>query len=447
MSRGARIFIWVGSIFTVLGVIAVIVVACMPYVLEHRVNAEIAAIKAKGEPVTMSDLTMPKIDDSKNGAVLYRQAFQPLSEDRVQKEVDEFTSLCSNPPKNEDPRWEQGKELTEKYSRTLELAEKASALPECQYHNDWSKRISKTQFSEFAGLRLLARLVTINAVVQAHYGNTDSALKSVRLGYKISDSMKDEPTLISQLVRVGLAAIASRGLTQVTQGGSITGEQAKGLFDDLGKIDLSSGWKEAMIGERASWFEGFGPIRKDGPDSLKESMDMKPVPISASSRKTAVTRAWQERCDRGELLWLQDMEKGVALCDLPYREIKAKGLDKDRPHSKDDLPELGIGFFAGSLQFRDECIAKVAGDQILLALIAFKDTCHRYPDSLDELRTKLGWKIPIDPFSGKDFVYRRKGDGFIFYSFGPNLKDDGGVEPKEYKDIYTQGDMVWKRDR
>jgi hypothetical protein len=34
--------------------------------------------------------------------------------------------------------------------------------------------------------------------------------------------------------------------------------------------------------------------------------------------------------------------------------------------------------------------------------------------------------VPIDPYSGKPFIYSRDGDGFLFYSVGPNGLDEGG---------------------
>lgn len=56
----------------------------------------------------------------------------------------------------------------------------------------------------------------------------------------------------------------------------------------------------------------------------------------------------------------------------------------------------------------------------------------------------LGWKIPEDPFSGKDFIYKRQEKGFILYSIGRNMKDDGGKEsPNSDPDRY---DMVWRMD-
>jgi len=35
-------------------------------------------------------------------------------------------------------------------------------------------------------------------------------------------------------------------------------------------------------------------------------------------------------------------------------------------------------------------------------------------------------ELPLDHFAGKPPIYHRKGNGYILYSIGQNLKDDGG---------------------
>ena len=77
-----------------------------------------------------------------------------------------------------------------------------------------------------------------------------------------------------------------------------------------------------------------------------------------------------------------------------------------------------------------------------LMLCTYKRQHGSYPDTLGQ----TGIEPPKDPFTGKDFIYRPKGKGFILYSIGPNLKDDGGVIPKEKKSIRDEGDIVWEFD-
>ena len=63
---------------------------------------------------------------------------------------------------------------------------------------------------------------------------------------------------------------------------------------------------------------------------------------------------------------------------------------------------------------------------LVLALAVHKAEKGEYPELLDPLAPGILKKLPSDPFSGKPFVYKREGKGFILSSVGPNGKDDGG---------------------
>jgi hypothetical protein len=93
--------------------------------------------------------------------------------------------------------------------------------------------------------------------------------------------------------------------------------------------------------------------------------------------------------------------------------------------------------------------------QTALGLQVYRQRHGRYPAALSELRA-MGWIAPVDVFSGQDLVYRRQGAGYLLYSVGPNLKDDGGQPhwlqlPKEDRGappyepplITATGDFVW----
>jgi hypothetical protein len=42
--------------------------------------------------------------------------------------------------------------------------------------------------------------------------------------------------------------------------------------------------------------------------------------------------------------------------------------------------------------------------------------------------------VPKDFFSGKEFIYKIQDKGYILYSIGLNLRDDGGKTEKDAKD-------------
>jgi hypothetical protein len=80
---------------------------------------------------------------------------------------------------------------------------------------------------------------------------------------------------------------------------------------------------------------------------------------------------------------------------------------------------------------------------------------EKFPSILAECDPKFLSVQPVDPFSGKPLVYRQEGNGFVLYSIGENMNDDGGKpEPtseakskmSEKESQEKAWDIVWKID-
>ena len=50
---------------------------------------------------------------------------------------------------------------------------------------------------------------------------------------------------------------------------------------------------------------------------------------------------------------------------------------------------------------------------------------------------------PVDPFTGKPFVYRVDKDGLLVYSLGSNEKDNGGRGAYSIEQLVTPKDDDW----
>ena len=98
---------------------------------------------------------------------------------------------------------------------------------------------------------------------------------------------------------------------------------------------------------------------------------------------------------------------------------------------------------AGAVSLERSIAAKACAQQAV-ALRLYRLKHGEYPERLSQLVPDFLDKLPVDPFSGKDYVYRKDGKGFIVYSLGENMKDDGGTEAPGKPD---EGDIVWKCSR
>lgn len=89
---------------------------------------------------------------------------------------------------------------------------------------------------------------------------------------------------------------------------------------------------------------------------------------------------------------------------------------------------LGILVPALSMVHRVE-VRTIANDRNTLAAMAverYRLKHDRLPNTLAELVPTYLDAVPIDPFDGQPVRYRQTDNGFVVYSIGSNLKDDGG---------------------
>ena len=142
------------------------------------------------------------------------------------------------------------------------------------------------------------------------------------------------------------------------------------------------------------------------------------------------------------------MDQHTQFSTLPYREAKAK-IEAERA-DLDKLPgfqgvltkAFGSLGMERSFQHQDCAVTNIELCRVVLLLKAYKYERGAYPATLAQLQETLDWQLPQDPFSGQDFVYRRQGEGFKLYSFGPDLDDDSGTYSS-----YDDRDIVWQCTR
>lgn len=86
---------------------------------------------------------------------------------------------------------------------------------------------------------------------------------------------------------------------------------------------------------------------------------------------------------------------------------------------------------------------QVAQDHALIAIaLALHQRQHgSLPATLEELTLPNGAPLPLDPFTGVNYLYRPEGEtDYLLYSPGPNGQDEGGLIRHDRND----GDWVWR---
>jgi len=182
--------------------------------------------------------------------------------------------------------------------------------------------------------------------------------------------------------------------------------------------------------------EPGGPLRLNreraakvlsGMDSSKVDQDAALAELAELSPKNL--RASVESIDRYYRLLARQLRLG-------YPQVRAADVKALREqHVGDDpwgrliVPDLGQ-----VLKARTRGIASRRATQLTLAVHLFKARHGRWPASLDELPAEHKGDTPIDPFTGRNFVYRLNDDGPTIYSASENGVDDAGRHSPRWDD-------------
>jgi hypothetical protein len=347
----------------------------------------------------------------------------------------------------------------------LALLEKAAALPQCRWPRNWATAEPWNMLSPYySQLRQGANLLAAKMRVEARAGAPDDALRTCGLALALPRTLQDEPTQIGPLVANSLLAIALEGGLRDALGLTQPPPPAAGpvapappaplpplpstpacqaLFTQLGQVQLGDSLHRALPGDRAEGLDVFRWI-------LQHPEEMKDIVGGQQARAYAGPQGKQVLA-LDEVMFLQLMADTIKAADQPWAQGRAAFTALEARHTA--LPRycaittVLMSEYSSVVQKRDRTRAQLARAQIALALIACHNQTGQWPATLDEVRKLVGWDLPLDPFSGKDFIYRQEGAGWILYSLGPDLKDDGGAAFPGPADKYgaPTGDLVWSR--
>jgi len=438
------VLIWIAAIVGVFVLLHTIFVGGT----NRRLQAELERIKSRGEPISCAELGGPKIPDDLNAAVVYDQAFQMMGNKPTQDDARTVENFCATDYTTKDAKqWAEAKGAFSRIGGVIALLEEAADRPQCRFPVDWAAGAAAL-FPHYAHIRGSARIVGVGAVLKAREGDAAGAARLLELGFGLAESIKDEPMLISVLVHVAVIKIETAALQNVLRYTQFTEAQARGLFDMLGKIDLRRSYVKAMQGERAMGLWCFDTVKKSPAGQLGLGQGgFDPMNYLGSY-------AWRPLLNMDEGVYLTFMRQQIDQAAMTCLEMKKKGIT---PPSDANLPgyahlsRMIAPVFSRAQLARDGTIAEIALGRVTLALQGYKSRFGSYPASLKELRLKLGWKLPEDPFRGSDLKYKRKHAGYVLYSIGGDMKDNGGsAQTASSSGGYNAGlpgDDVWTQER
>ncbi len=312
-------------------------------------------------------------------------------------------------------------------------------------------------------LRNACQRLQLRACAELAAGRSDDALADVKLMLYLADSVKEEPFLISYVVRIACVQFAIQPVWEGLAEHAWSDVQLQELEARFQQCNFVADMKRPFEGEWAAGVLTAELVQKKGLGLLIEIMGQgQPSSMDKKFANWAggiIPRGWycQEqinfcRFDQMQLEGAFDPAKKrispsriEANTQQLQREISGGSFGKTlncvlhhRVIAAAISPSLGKVFLKAAM-------GQTAVDQAALAcaLERFHLANGQFPDKLEALAPQFISQLPNDPLTGEPYKYRRANDGqFMLYSVGWNEKDDGGEPGKTLFDE-KQGDWVW----
>ena len=274
--------------------------------------------------------------------------------------------------------------------------------------------------------RTMARLLTLNAHVHAHDGKTSETFKDATAIFSVSDSLRGEPIVLSQLVRIAVHAIGCELVAEMLPRCKWTDIELHNLQIAIGQADFRSEMLTALHGELALCLN---------------AIDGYPYPQSVfrSANKAEVIRLIATSVKGLEASWLEAVQQRQK-ADTELKAMSSNTFSGLIYKSMIQiLPAIHLAINSGiKAEARQNCcIATIATHRYRLKHSKLPTRLTDLHDFIPNDDASKSTRL-IDPVDGKPLRFKTSGAGVVIYSVGVNrADDDGDVED----DGRTSGDL------
>jgi hypothetical protein len=346
-----------------------------------------------------------------------------------------------------------------KYDGVIEELRAACRLPYSRYPINYdSESPFMIHLPHLAALKSCAQVLQLRSVAELQIGLADKALDDVRLALQLADKVRDEPLLISHLVRIAMVQLMLQPIWEGLAGHKWSDAQLAALEADLGKLDFPGAWRSSLRGELVAQADEAEYLRHN-PEKMEELQGLpnlfggkSEVRLPSGLVAHLIPAGWfyqnQYRCARmleDYCAPLADAKRGTFSPDLAKRGEAALAAESSglfNVYQRLVLPSLAKAAARFAYAQASVDLARTA-----MALERYRLARGAFPESLDALTPQFIAQVPHDVIGGEALKYSREPNGsFVLCSIGWNEKDDGdeaAFNPDGSLD-FQNGDWVWR---
>ncbi len=416
-----------------------------------KLKKQIKVLRDQGYPVTLEELdrwyNIP--EGAKNAADLYTAAFSNYVEwDKDAQRALPVVGKASWPGRTEalDASTRQ---LVEKFlsdnKKTLELLHEAASIEHCRNPIDLTK--GPVDIMERPGspapwvedMLVGRRLLRLETLSHCENQDPNKALESIRASFALARFIS-APLLFHRFFHNSIQSRTYKSIERILNRMQLTNEQLLSLSAWIEESRSDEGYIKALVGERCIALSVFqGPV---GQATEQMGAGKGKVPILMLGFWKMLGLHY-----RDALGYIGLMQEYIDAMELPSDErlLVFNSIQEDVHSGKRGglLTRLLWPSLARVLELDTRCAAEALLAQTALAVERYRLAEGHLPESLENLVPAYMEAVPKDPFDGRRLRYFTPEKGFVVYSVGDDLTDNGGAERNSEKRDRRGKSLPW----
>lgn len=289
-----------------------------------------------------------------------------------------------------------------------------------------------------ATFRNLARVMGMEAQMHAAEGDYAVAFDNYAMLLDFATESPRGGVIINGLVGYACTAIGTDLLVQAIEWGGASPQDYRFVIEHLQAVDTRtwSAWESVNteIDSLNEWLNsGLGTPAKIQAALLEGMEDEDDIATFTSMSPEMFNQIFRDA--------MQTYREYADYFALPYYE--AQGMSPPQIVSENPMVAALLPPLTKMLANQAWNQAQVRGAMTMAAIELYRTENNTYPASLGDLVPGHLSAIPEDPFTGDSLVYSRIEAGYLLYSPGADMQDDGGWVDNWRND---GADMVIHRD-
>ncbi|UCD30280.1 MAG: hypothetical protein JSV03_07375 [Planctomycetota bacterium] len=439
-----RILRWI--VFTGVGLFVLVLVArsVWNYVATKQLKQEIARIRAAGEPLTFKemDADLSKVDEADDAGRYYAAGLAlhiGRKSDELRNPWDAYfdaarASPTSRPSEdmilNADKIVEANKPALEMFDRAADRA---------SYYFDMSVDLNLgARLEHLARIRSMVRLLSLRTHRQIDKGDADAAVDSIVCALRAGRICDRRPVSIVYLVKVACVSVACEDVRTLLERSRPNDESLIGLQQELAGINLLDDMSRMMMGERIYMLKCMNNVVAG---SLKQQwIQDEGTPAYPQWPVSFETMPWLRHYT---VKYLREFPKFLDAMRRPWPQlVDTIAKDDFTPENILAIPNP-LHSLRLSIVLTGRAVAQIRSAQVAVMIERYRRARGKIPAALEDLVPAYAESLPLDPFTEKDLLYSLEDTGYVVYSVGDDLKDDGGRLERLQRDGDSKQQPDW----